>query len=80
MFKNVIKYTLIYDKIRKGMVFYLLSLLKELLNCEDKYVLRQILLYKNKNLYNTVFITLVLMNKMNFKIADGLNEYGNYFH
>lgn len=67
---NIIKLTFYYDMKRKGKIFYLLSLFKELLNCEDEKVLNTIFELKNTRLYFLIFITIVLINAENQRYLD----------
>ena len=62
LLQNIIKYTFYYDKKRKGKQYYLLTLLKELVDRVNKEIHDTMYNLRYKTLYELIFMTIVLFN------------------
>ena len=62
LIQNIIKYTFYYDKKRKGKQYYLLTLLKELIDNGNKAIHETMFNLRHKTLYELIFMTIVLFN------------------
>lgn len=62
LLQNIIKYTFYYDKKRKGKQYYLLTLLKELVEKGNEQIHKTMFNLRNKTLYELIFMTIVLFN------------------
>ena len=62
LLQNIIKYTFYYDKKRKGKQYYLLTLLKELVDRGNKEIHDTMYNLRYKTLYELIFMTIVLFN------------------
>ena len=62
---NIIKYTFCYDKKRGSKEYYLLAMLKNLLDNGDKKIHNNMIILKNRSLYDLVFMTIILINSEN---------------
>ena len=76
LLRNIIKYTFYYDKKRKGKPYYLLTLLKELVDNGDKATYNIMFNLKHKSLYEFIFMTIILFNSDCSIYRDGFEYFG----
>ena len=68
---NIVKYTFYYDKIRNGKEYYLLALFQELLTTTNENIRDFIFKIRNKSLYETVLMTIDIINDENGYVQNG---------
>ena len=75
LLQNIIKYTFYYDKKRKGKQYYLLTLLKELINKGNDEIHETMFNLRHKTLYELIFMTIVLFNSDCSMYKDGFEYF-----
>ena len=75
LLQNIIKYTFYYDKKREGKSYYLLNLLKELVNNGNTEIHETMLKLKHKTLFELIFMTIVLFNSDNANYRNGFEYF-----
>ena len=75
LLQNIIKYTFYYDKKREGKSYYLLNLLKELVNNGNTKIHKTMLKLRNKSLFELIFMTIVLCNSDNENYKYGFEYF-----
>lgn len=63
--KNIVKYTFYYDILRKRKEYYMLLLFQELIKCNSDFIFEEIIIFKDKGLFVTILIIIILINQQN---------------
>lgn len=75
LLQNIIKFTFYYDKKRKGKQYYLLTLLKELIENGNDQIHQTMFNLRYKTLYECIFMTIVLFNSDNENYRNGFEYF-----
>ena len=75
LLQNIIKYTFYYDKKREGKSYYLLNLLKELVNNGNTKIHKTMLKLRHKSLFELIFMTIVLCSSVNENYKYGFEYF-----
>ena len=73
--KNIVKYTLYYDKLRKRKEYYMLLLFKELIKCNSDFIFEEIITFKDKGLFVMILIVIILINRENKFCFNIFNDF-----